>query len=60
MPDERGVGLGRWVKKLKGLRSTIWFLQEGRGDVECSIGYMVNCILVAMCGVRWVWDFSRY
>ena len=52
MPE--GRGLGRWVKKVKGLRSADGLLQNGHGDVKYSIGNTVNNILITTYGVRWV------
>ena len=50
----RGKGLGRRVKKVKGLRSTNWLLKNSHGDIKCSIGTIVNNILITMYGVTWV------
>ena len=47
-------GLGGWVTKVKGLRSTSLLLQNSHGDVKYSIGNIVNNILITMYGVRWV------
>ena len=33
----RGEGLGKWVKRGKGLRSIDWQLQNSHGDVEYSM-----------------------
>ena len=46
------------MKKVKGLRNINWMLHGSRGDVENSIGNIVNNILIAVCGVRWVQDLS--
>ena len=51
-------GLEGWVKKLKGLRSTNWQLQNSGEDVKCSIGSIVNSVIIIMYGVRWVLDLS--
>ena len=53
---QRGGALGRWVKKLKVLRSTNWLLQNSHGGVKYSIGNTVNNYLITMHGVRWVLD----
>ena len=50
--------LGGRVKKVEGLRSTHWLLQNSHGDVKYSIGNRVNNILITMCGVRRVRDLS--
>ena len=51
---QRGRGLGVWVKKVKGLRSTDWQLQNSHGDVKYSIGNTVSNSLIPMYGARWV------
>ena len=45
---------GGWVKKVKGLRSTDWQLQNSHGDVKYSIGNTVSNSLIPMYGARWV------
>ena len=47
-------GLEGWVKKVRGLRSTNWLLQNSHGDEKYSMGNTVNNILITMYGVRWV------
>ena len=50
-------GWGDWVKKVKGLRSTNWQLQNSLGDVKDSIRDVVNTILItAWCqmGARFI------
>ena len=42
------------MKKVKGLRSINWQLQNSHTDVKYSIGNIVNAILISMYGVRWV------
>ena len=37
-----GGASGGWVKKVKGLRSTSWWLQNSFGDVKSSIGTRVT------------------
>ena len=49
---QRGGGLKNWMKKVKELRSTDWFLQNSHRDVKCSIGNIVNNIVIMMCGAR--------
>ena len=44
----------RQVKKMKGLRSTNWLLQNSHGDVKYSIGNIVSNIVITIYGVRWV------
>ena len=51
---QRGEGLEAWVKKVKGLRSTDWQLQNGHGEVTFSTGNTVNSIVVTMYGASWV------
>ena len=48
----RGEGVGDCVKKVKGLRSTDWSLQNSHGDAKYSIGNIVNNIVMPMlpCG----------
>ena len=60
---QMGERLGRWVTKARGLRSRNWLLRSGQnahGDVERSRGRLVSHILVAMRGVGWAWDLSRW
>ena len=52
-----GVGWRGWVKKVKGLRSPDWSVQNNHGGVKYNSGNMVNNILKAMCGVGRVRDF---
>ena len=47
--------LGGWVKKMKGLRSTNWYLQFNE-DVKYSTGNIVKNI-ITVYGVRWVLGF---
>ena len=51
-----GGGLGGWVEKVKGLKSTNSLLQNSHEDVKYSIANIVNNILITMHGVRWVLD----
>ena len=46
------------MKKVKGLRRTIWLLQNSHGDIKYSIGNIVNSMLITMHGVRWVQDLQ--
>ena len=52
--------LGGRVKKVEGLRSTHWLLQNSHGDVKYSIGNTVNNILMTTYGARWVLEISRW
>ena len=36
------------MKKVKGLRSTNWQLQNSHGDVKYSIGNIVNNVVITM------------
>ena len=51
---QMGRKLGGWLKRVKGMGSTNWLLQNSHGDVKYSIGNIVNNILIIMYGVRWV------
>ena len=51
---QMGAGLGDWVTKLKGWRSTDWQLQNSHADVKCSAGNRVKIVVITMCGARWV------
>ena len=42
------------MKKVKGLRSTNWQLQNSHGDVNSSIRNIINNTVKTMYGVRWV------
>ena len=55
---QMGGGLGRWVKKVKGLRNTDWLLQNSHGDVKHNTENIVNDILITMYGARWAQDLS--
>ena len=46
-----GAGFRGWVKKVKGIRSTNWQLQNSPGDVKYSIGNTVNDIVTTACMV---------
>lgn len=55
--------VGRWEggwgwqnKKVKGLRSTRWQLQQNQGDVKYGTGNRVDNISLTMYGARWVLD----
>ena len=54
VPD--GKGLEGWVKKVKGLRSTNWSLQNSHGEVKYNIGNtalsMSQCC--EDCLIEWV------
>ena len=45
---QRREGLGNCVKKVKGLRSTDWQLQNSRGDAKYSTGSTVNNSVIAI------------
>ena len=44
------------MKKVKGLRSTNWLLQNSHVRIKCSIKNIANNILIIICGVRLEWD----
>ena len=46
------------MKKVKGLKSTDWQLQNSRGDVQYSTGDIVTNLVINMCGARWALDLS--
>ena len=46
------------MKKVKGLRSTSWWLQNSHGDVNYSIGHIVSYIVITMRGARRVPEIS--
>ena len=48
--------LGGWVKKVKELRSTNWWLQNSQGDIKYGIGNIVNNIVGTVYDVRVVID----
>ena len=50
---QRGGGLEGWMKKVKGLRSTNWLLENSHRDVRYSTGSTVSNIVITMCGARW-------
>ena len=54
----RGGVIRGLVKKVKELRTTNWSLQNGHEEVKCSIGSIVNNIVIATYGVRRVLDLS--
>ena len=50
MPERTEVGgLG---EKVKGLRSTDWWLQNSHRDIKYSIGNTAHNIVITMCGAR--------
>ena len=55
---QMGVGLGGWVNKVQGLRSTNLLLQNSHVAVKYRTGNRVNNIVITMSGVRWVQDLS--
>ena len=46
------------MEKVKGLRSTNRQLQNSHGDVQYSIGGIVNNTVITLCGARSVLDLS--
>ena len=48
------------MKKVKGLRSTYWWLQDSHRDVEYSIGNIIHNIIVTSLSVRWVQGLLGY
>ena len=52
--SHRGPRLGDRMKKVKGLRSTNWELQNSHEDVNYSLGNIVNDIVTTRYGARWV------
>ena len=47
------------MKQMKGLRSTNQLLQNSHGDVNSSIGNIVNNIVITMYDIRWVLDLLK-
>ena len=43
-------------EKVKGLRSTDWWLQSSPGDAKSSIVSTVYTIVITVHGARWVWE----
>ena len=56
LPDGRRVG--GWVKKVTGLRSINWLLQNSHRDIKYSIGNIINNTVIIIC-YRWVLDLLR-
>ena len=46
--------MGNWVKKVKGLRSTDWQLENSHGDVKVQRRNIVGNTVITTDGVRWV------
>ena len=46
------------MKKVKGLRSANWQLQNSAGDEKYSPGNMANGTVIATCGARWVLEIT--
>lgn len=42
------------MKKVKGLNSTNWKLQNSHGDIKHSLGNTVNNTVITISGARWV------
>ena len=55
---QMGWGWGWGVKKVKGVRSTNWLLQNSHSDVKYSIGTVVTNIVITVSAARWVLDLS--
>ena len=53
----RREGLGGWVKKVKGLRSTYWWLQNSHRDVKYSTRNIVNNIVITMYEPGGYWKY---
>ena len=51
-------GLWGRMRKVKGLRSTNWYLENSYGDIKYSIGNIVNNILITINVSRWVLAIS--
>ena len=45
---QMGLGFRGWVKKVKGLGSTNWLLQNSHVDVNYSIGNIINNIVITV------------
>ena len=63
LPEWRGVVWG-WETEVAGLRSRNRCLQDSRWDVKCSLGNIVNnIVIITLCAARWVlgiWGNTRY
>ena len=46
--------MGGWVKKVRGLGWTNWYLQNSQMDVKYNIRTVVNNIVITIYGARWV------
>ena len=51
---QRGGSSRDQVKKVKGLRSTNWWLQNSHGNVGYGMENTVKNIVITMYGARWV------
>ena len=47
------------MKKVKGLKSTNWLLQNSHKDVKYSMGNRVINIVITIYGASWVLEISR-
>ena len=61
----KGRGLEDCLKKVKGLRSTNWWLQNSHRDIKYSIGNIVNNIAITTvvpggCLKYWGKRFVKY
>ena len=54
----RGEGTGGLGKKVRGLRSTNWWLQNSHEDVKYRIKNTDNNVVIIMCGIRWGLEIS--
>ena len=54
----RGGKLVGWMKKLKGLRSTDWQLQNSHKDIKYIIRTILNNTVITMYGARLVVEIS--
>ena len=46
------------MKKVKGLRSTGWKLQNSHGDIKYGVGNIVSNIAITMRGPRGYWEYQ--
>ena len=53
-----GGSWGGWVRKVKGLRSTNWQLQNSHGDKKYTLRHTVSNIVVTKYGARCLTDLS--
>ena len=53
-----GSGGCGWVKKVKALRSTNWWLPNSHRNIKYNTGNIADNIVINMCGERWVLEIS--